>query len=243
MIVDAEFNEIEEPGDELDLSEDDSLPWLESDEDDNRAGELDTKQLIGFVAILLLILAAAVGLVYVFSNYNNGSEPIADGSTIEAPEGPYKERPDDAGGKEFPGTHDVAPGVGHGEAPEAQMADSTGAASGDGDLNVSMPAIEGGGAAIGSEKQAGANAPSDAANSGGVGVQLAAYSSRSRAQEGWQSLRAKSKALAGVKHRIVEGEIDIGTVYRLQAVAANRSEADALCRTLKNQGLDCQVKP
>ncbi|MEO1729178.1 MAG: SPOR domain-containing protein [Pseudomonadota bacterium] len=264
MIIDAEFNEIEDTGDELDLAEEDSLPWLESDDDHVQAGSVDTAQMVGLIAVLLAIGLIVVGGVYFFSNYNRGPVQVVDGSTIEAPEGPYKERPEEAGGKEFPGTNDVAPGVGQGKSPESQLADGTGAGSGEGNVNVAMPPIEGGGPALGSGSgsNAGSSANTSAAGAGssatdantssaaaspsaseGVGVQLAAYSSRARAEQGWRDLQRQSKALEGLKYRVVEGRIDIGTVYRLQAVAATRSEADALCRTLKGQGLDCQVKP
>ena len=75
-----------------------------------------------------------------------------------------------------------------------------------------------------------------------MGVQLAAYGSRERAEQGWADIARRSEALKGVAHRVVEGKVDAGTVYRLQAVAATRSEADALCAALKREGLDCQVK-
>jgi hypothetical protein len=242
VIVDAEFNEIEGEAGELDLTEDDGLPWLEADEEDDRAGGLDSRQLVAFVAILLLILVAVVALVYIVSNYNRGPAPVADGSTIEAPEGPYKERPDESGGKTFAGTGDVAPSVGQGETPESRLAN--GADAGDGDLNIAMPPIEGGGAAARNGQTESQNsAPKAATDTKGVGVQLAAYGSRARADKGWTELKRKSAALGKYKYRVVEGQIDIGTVYRLQAVTRNRSEAEALCRTLKAEGLDCQVKP
>jgi hypothetical protein len=76
----------------------------------------------------------------------------------------------------------------------------------------------------------------------GVGVQLAAYSTRARAEQGWSDLSRRTDALAGVKHRVVEGKVDIGTVYRLQAIAGDRTAANALCSALKSDGLDCQVK-
>ena len=48
--------------------------------------------------------------------------------------------------------------------------------------------------------------------------------------------------LHDVKHRIVEGQADIGRVYRLQAVRASRKEARLLCRELQALGAACQVK-
>ena len=46
-----------------------------------------------------------------------------------------------------------------------------------------------------------------------------------------------------MRYRIEEGVVDIGKVYRLQAVASDRAAADRLCAALKADGLDCQVKP
>jgi hypothetical protein len=45
-----------------------------------------------------------------------------------------------------------------------------------------------------------------------------------------------------MRYRIEEGVVDIGTVYRLQAVASDRAAADRLCANLKSDGIDCQVK-
>ena len=76
-----------------------------------------------------------------------------------------------------------------------------------------------------------------------VGVQLAAYRSRQRAEQGWNDIRRRTNALDGVRYRIEKGTVDIGTVYRLLAVASDRAAADRLCAALKADGLDCQVKP
>ena len=48
--------------------------------------------------------------------------------------------------------------------------------------------------------------------------------------------------LAELKHRVVQGEADIGTVYRLQAVTSDLAAAKKLCQDLKAAGLNCQVK-
>jgi len=73
-------------------------------------------------------------------------------------------------------------------------------------------------------------------------VQLAAYGTRTRAEQGWNDLSRRTDKLAGVKYRVVEGKVDIGTVYRLQAVAPDRATAEQLCAALKSDGLDCQIK-
>ncbi len=269
MIIEAEFEEVDGGNNdasdssrsELNLAEEDSLPWLEADEAEDQGGGVDTAQLVGFLSLLAAVLLVVVGLIWYVSSRADGPAMIADGSTIEAPDGPYKERPEDAGGKEFPGTGDVAPGVGEGLAPEGQLASSTSANAGAEDLNVAMPPIAGENGAAGSktvkaETGSGSKAASGSASAsgsdaaatqsgatGGVGVQLAAYTSKARAEEGWTELARRSQLLSGLNHRVVQGKIAMGTVYRLQAVTANRAAADQLCRGLKSEGMDCQVKP
>ena len=41
---------------------------------------------------------------------------------------------------------------------------------------------------------------------------------------------------------MIEGKADIGTVYRLQAIAADAAAARTLCGQLRSAGLACQVK-
>ena len=75
-----------------------------------------------------------------------------------------------------------------------------------------------------------------------LGVQVGAYSSREAAETGWSTLSARIESLQGRNHRVLQGTADSGTIYRLQALAGTASEAETLCRTIKSQGGDCQVK-
>jgi hypothetical protein len=234
-MVEAEYEELHEGENELDLPDTDNLPWLESDVEDDDAGGLDAAQLMGFAAGLLVLLAAVVGGVWYVSSRSGGEEIVADGSVIAAPAGPIKVRPENPGGKEFAGTGSVAPVVGEGGTRPAVVASKEPAPK------PSIATVESGKAATGTPAPKPATSPAPAAVSG-VGVQLAAYGTRARAEAGWADLSRRTDALAGVKHRVVEGKVDIGTVYRLQAVAATRAEAEALCGALKADGLDCQVK-
>jgi hypothetical protein len=239
-MVDAEYEELDGAEGELDLADMDNLPWLESDEDDAEAGGLDAGQIMLFAAGLVALLGAVVGGVWWVSNRASGDEAVADGSVIEAPAGPIKERPEDPGGKEFAGTGSVAPVVGEGGSRPAVVAEAP------------QPPLPGGTAGSKPTKPVPAAGPaataapaataSAAANVPGVGVQLAAYGTRARAEQGWSDISRRTDALAGVKYRVVEGKVDIGTVYRLQAVAGSRAEADRLCAALKADGVDCQVK-
>ena len=237
-----------EEANELELHDDESLPWLESDEYDDDAGTVDTARIIGFAALLLLLLALIIGGLWWLTNRNSGENAVADGSTIEAPAGDYKERPDDAGGKEFAGTGNVAPAVGQGETREGTIADGSAAKEEQSKIEDSPAANAGASFTNGNEKAGGdaakkseTAAPAQA-SAGGVGVQVGAFGSEARAKAGWNELRGQSTALNGVKYRIVKGTADIGTVYRLQAVTANAAAANQLCAKLKADGLPCQVK-
>lgn len=252
MIIEAEYQEVEDAAEaaeaELDLTEEESLPWLEADEDDDdgRSG-VDIAQIVGFALILAVVAGVILSALYYFTNRSGDDAPIADGSTIEAPEGPLRERPEDPGGREFAGTGDVAPVVGEGGTREGVMntdGDSGAAAEdGDGAAGGSSADASGNGSAQGAQGNAASAGAGNASSAGGVGVQLAAYTSRARAEQGWNDLSRRTNALDGVRYRIEQGQVDIGTVYRLQAVAADRAAADRLCAALKADGLDCQVKP
>ena len=105
--------------------EDERLPWLESGDEDEEDGGVDTGRIFGFVLLALLALGAFIGGIWWFGQRGADREVIADGSTIEAPPGPYKERPTDPGGKQFEGTGNLAPAVGEGERREGRLADNT----------------------------------------------------------------------------------------------------------------------
>ncbi|MFA7587192.1 MAG: SPOR domain-containing protein [Novosphingobium sp.] len=201
-----------------------SLPWLESgDEDDEDEG--GSARLIGVMVVGLVALAAIIGAIWWVSNRSGEGELVADGSTIRAPEEPYKHAPENPGGKTFAGTGDVAYVVSEGQTRPARLGQQPG--------TPVKPAAPTAAATPGVVAE-----PEDTS---GVGVQIGAYSTKATAEAGWQRLKVND-ALSGVRHRVVEGRADIGTVYRLQAVAADAAAAQALCNRLKASGIACQVK-
>ncbi|KUO54482.1 MAG: hypothetical protein APF82_07860 [Sphingomonadales bacterium BRH_c42] len=205
---------------ELALGGDGSLPWLDSGMEGEEAGGVDTGRIIAFTAIVVAVLALGIGALWWYSHRGAGEAIVADGSTIEAPKGPYKVRPADAGGKTFAGTGNIAPAVGEGQQRDARLARR----------DLPAPTID---------TRSTADKPVEA---DGVGVQIGAYGSRAAAEAGWVTLRNQTEVLADVRHRVVKGQADIGTVYRLQAVAGDLAAAMALCDALKANGLACQVK-
>ncbi|MCB2051647.1 MAG: SPOR domain-containing protein [Novosphingobium sp.] len=217
----------------LDFDDDDgALPWLESDDDLADEGP-DTARIVGFALFGLLALAAIIGGIWWASNRAGSSDVEPDGSVIAAPDGPYKVKPDDPGGKTFAGTGDASFKVGEGQETEGKVAavpapKPAPTPSETPETKLSPPVA--------------APAAPSPTSSTSIPVQVGAYSTKSQAEKGWSLLYGQHEALKGIKYRIVEGQADIGTVYRLQAMAPSVAAANSLCDRLKADGASCQVK-
>lgn len=221
---------IVDDADQLVLSDpDERLPWLESDDDAGDDG-VDSSRIVAFALVGLLTVAILVGLLWWFTRDRPNPDMVADGSTIEAPATPYKQKPAKPGGAEVDGTGDTSFAVAEGRNIEGRIAGEATPAP----TAAATPAID--------RQQAGATPSAAPAAAGGVGVQVGAYSSRAAAEAGWQQLAGRLAPLDGRSHRVIEGTADSGTIFRLQAVAGNVAEAEALCRSLRAAGGDCQVK-
>ncbi len=214
---------------ELDLDEDDRLPWLESAEGDYDDAGVDSARVFGFALAGIVALAALIGAIWWVGHRTPDPALVADGSTIAAPSEAYKEAPKNPGGKTFAGTGDTSYAVSQGK-------DSAGHLTGGG--AVPKPSVDTGTPAPRPGPVAAVAVPAG----GGVGVQVGAYGSQASAEAGWARLVGQSSALSGVSHRVVEGNADIGKVFRLQAVAGDDAAANALCGKLKAAGVACQVK-
>lgn len=205
--------------------EEERLPWLESSDDDAQddaeGGAMGQTLKLGVMALAALV--AIVGGIYWVTHRNPDPALVADGSLVQADKGPYKEAPKDPGGKTFDGTGDTSFAVSEGKNKPAQMALAS---------DAPKPATS----------AAGPGAAPASAN-GGVGVQVGAFSSKEAAEAGWTKLGGQAGgALSGVSHRVIAGQADNGTIYRLQAVAPDAVAAGALCSKLKGAGISCQVK-
>lgn len=213
--------------------EDERLPWLESaDEGDYDDEGSESSGMMKLVLMGLVALAVLVGAIWWATHRGPDPALTPDGSLVQADAQPYKEAPKDPGGKQFDGTGDSSFAVSEGQNRPAQL---DGADKG----AAPAPAASNANAAA----QPGVNVGQGAAPTGGVGVQVGAYSSKAAAEADWAKLVGQSKGvLSGVSHRVVSGNADNGTIYRLQAVAPDAAAASALCGKLKGAGLSCMVK-
>ena len=240
------FSPVQAGHDRLELGDDDRLPWLESADDIGDEG-VDSGRIVGFVLLALVALVMIVGTVWIASNRSAGPG-AADGSTLRADAGPYKVPPEQPGGKTFAGTGDTSFAVSEGETRSARIAGADpapAAAASVPTASASATAKPGFTQAPNAAPKPAAAAPASAAvapAAAGVGVQIGAYSSAADAEKGWTLLAGRNSVLSGLKHRVVEGRADIGTVFRLQAITADAAAANALCGKLKAAGQGCQVK-
>ena len=221
--VDLDNDGVIEPEELAFAQEDERLPWLEAD-DDADEGAVDTGRVITFVIGSLIVLGLIIGALWWAFRDRNGGDIVADGSTIHAVPGPYKTKPVNPGGSEAVGTGDTSFKVAQGQEVDSQVAEQ----------QAPRPSIDRNLPGTGP-------APAEAAASGGVGVQVGAYSSQDRAEAGWSTLSTRYPALSGVKHRVVQVTIDGSPIYRLQAVEGDARAAQSLCSTLSSQGADCRV--
>lgn len=221
---------------QLDLGEDDvRLPWLEGDDE-----EEEVRSGLGQSALLVVLGVLAIALILGSVLWLTRKKPetlVADGGTIAAPKEPYKVKPENPGGEVVAGTGDTSFAVAEGQRRQTKIGGDEQPAT-DATKNVKVaanPASEAGEPAA--KPSVAAPAPVK-----GVGVQVGAYASKEAAEAGWTTLKSQYSALSGVSHRVVQGQADIGTVYRLQAVPGDAAAARSLCAGMKSAGLSCQVK-
>ena len=206
--------------DGLNLDDNDRLPWLETA--DGYAAEANGSAMrtaLLAVAGLVLLAAIAGGLYWLQPGQAGG--PNGTGELIVAPKGNYKEKPADAGGKSFEGEGDSAFAASEGQKTGAVLAvPPTGAVT-------AKPATP----------TATTSAPANA-----VLVQLGAFGDSAKAETAWTGLNKRFGFLAGMNRKIAQANVEGGgTVFRLQAVTANSTEAQQLCAKLKAAGENCLI--
>ncbi|KLE33931.1 hypothetical protein AAW00_11940 [Aurantiacibacter luteus] len=213
---------------QLALADDDEqLPWLEADDYEDEGG-FDWR-IVVYALFGLAVVALLLGAVWYFTRDKADPELMPDGSTIEAPEEAYKERPENPGGAEVAGTGDQAFEVAEGQSTRGIIGD-------EGEVRPSIDRDQG-------EDAPAPDASATATASGSeVYVQIGAFGSRADADAAWATATSRYPALSGMRHRVLEGEVNGATVFRLQAVAASRDAGEATCRSIRNAGGDCYIR-
>ncbi|QTD55540.1 SPOR domain-containing protein [Parasphingorhabdus cellanae] len=205
--------------DSLDLDDDNRLPWLESAEDYDSEDEYSPLRVALFIGLGIALLAAIVGGIYWMQNRDGGGLS-GDGTLIAAQEGDYKVRPDDPQARQFEGEGDASFAASEGQETPGKLG--------------TAPPVE---API---KKAAPTAPSAP---GSAMIQLGAFSSTGQADSAWSGFSRRFADIGALPKKIVQGTVEGGTIYRLNAVAPNVSAAQKICNGLKAAGESCLVVP
>jgi hypothetical protein len=206
--------------DGLNLDDNDRLPWLETA--DGYAAETNGSPMrVAYLGVVgLVLLAAIVGGIYWFQSGQAGG-PNGTGELIVAPKSNYKQKPADAGGKSFEGEGDSAFAASEGQKTGAVLAVPPAGP------DMAQPATP---------------TATDKAPANAVLVQLGAFGDSAKAETAWTGLNKRFGFLAGMNRKIAQANVEGGgTVFRLQAVTANSTEAQQLCAKLRVAGENCLI--
>jgi hypothetical protein len=237
--------------DQMNLREEDRLPWLETVEPDD-ARTVGVGRVIALVLLGLALLAALIFAIYRLQN----RQAAGDGGLIAAQPGEYKVKPTDPGGLKVEGEGDSA------------IATSAGKGAGNGAIDLRgvperpvpgarvvatpVPREQGGRNAVAQVPASGGKlvaAPPVAVNRGaaaaGAGsgslVQLGAFPSEAVANSAWASFSKRFAYLAPLGKSVQPVAAGGKTLYRLRVNAGSANQAADICGRLRVAGESCFV--
>ena len=222
---------------EMELADEDRLPWLEAVEEDEEEGGPSIAKLVAAIVVGLAAIGIIVGGIFWLGN-RGGPDGGGDGELIAAPEGDYKVRPSDPGGMNVAGEGDTAFAASEGAQPKGNINPNAVP-----EQPVSRPAPQ---QQQQQQPQQRPQAPAaqprpatpTAPAAGGATIQLGAFSSQAGANRAWTGLAARFRYLAPLSHSVAAAQVGGRTVYRLRANGAGAAD---VCRRLRVAGEDCSV--
>jgi cell division protein FtsN len=242
-----------------------TLPWLgpasENFEEDADERMIPRSWLLGGLAAFLFLLAGLVGFIYFRVAKPDGADQVVTASNVDpdtlplitADKTPVRERPADPGGMKVDGADLKVMDVASGELPDEQTSLGQGT-----ETPVSRPALPEPSdpippAAKPTPPVVVAQAPAPkpvvvaktppkpaavaTSASGGIYLQLGAFSTRDRADAAWSTAKGKFASLGGLSRNVQEAG---PTKFRLRAgPVGSQDEARRICGELKAQGQAC----
>ena len=215
--------------------DEDRLPWLETVDDDYDDGP----SLARIILMVLLGLAVIAAAIFGYYWYQKHRGVDGNGELINAQEGDYKVKPDDAGGMNVTGEGDTA----------VATSDGQGGANGKIDLNTAPEAPVNGKKAAATPAPSGGGKTAVAAlpttsgtlKAGSAVVQLGSFPSEVAANTAWGSVSKKFGYLAGLGKSVQQANVGGHTVYRLRVNTGSTGQAQDICGKLKAGGQACFV--
>ncbi|HEX8484116.1 SPOR domain-containing protein [Sphingomonas sp.] len=237
--------------DEMNLREEDRLPWLETVEPDDNEG-VAAGRVIAFVLLGLVILAGLIFAIYRLQN----PTPAGDGQLIAAQEGDYKVKPNDPGGLKVEGEGDAAiaasagKGAGNGAidlrgVPERPVTGPrvvvTPAPRGEGGRNAVAQVPAPGGRLVAAAPVTASRTNAASATPSGSLVQLGAFPSEAVANAAWTSFSKRFAYLAPLGKSVQPVASGGRTLFRLRVNAGSANQAADICGRLRVAGESCFV--
>jgi hypothetical protein len=219
-----------EPEDELEVGDEDRLPWLEAVEEDEGGDGPSVAKLIAAIVIGLIAIGIIVGGAFWLGNRG---EPGANGEVIAAPEGEYKVRPDNPGGMNVSGEGDVASAASIGQQPQGNLNVN---AVAEPPVTTAPPAPVPQPPAPAPQPAPGPAHPAPQPAPSGPTIQLGAFSTQAAANGAWTALSGRFRYLAPLSHNVISAQVNGRTVFRLRA---NGADAAGICRRLQAAGEAC----
>jgi hypothetical protein len=241
--------------DEMELRDEDRLPWLEPAEDFDEEEGISPAKLAAFVIAGLVAIGIVIGGIYWWQG-RQASVAGGEGELIAAQEGDYKVKPDQPGGMAVEGKGDTQFATSAGEAPKGaidldalpeapvERAAPAPAAQPKAPVQAQAKGVakvpESGGRLAPKAPAAQPGAPARAA-AGGALIQLGAFSSEASANKAWERLSKRFVFLAPLGKSVASTEVSGATLYRLRANAGSSDQARDFCGRLKVGGENCIV--
>jgi len=216
--------------------DDQALPWLEAVDDEDGPRGISARKM--FVALLLVLAAAALVAGTMF--WLGRRDPVVSGAPelIKADPNPYKVKPEDPGGLDVAGDSETAYSTSAGEDPDATL-----------DVRklpqemqpVPEPSTEAPPKKI-PPNETKEPAPDEGTPAGPSGptIQLGAYASTIKADTAWTLLSSRFPEVAALKKTVVTATVKGKPFYRLRAVGSTE-QTRAACAALKAAGESCLV--
>jgi SPOR domain len=229
--------------DEIQLADEDRLPWLEAvEEDEGGEGGPSVAKLVAAIVIGLVAIGVIVGGLFWLGNRNQTGP---NGEVIAAPEGDYKQRPANPGGMNVQGEGETAYAASEGAQPQGNLNPNavperpvTAAPPAPAPAPAPHPAPAPVAIPPAPVPAHAAPTPTPAHAAGGATIQLGAFSSQASANGAWSALSGRFRYLAPLSHSVVSVQVGSRTLYRLRA---NGPDAASVCRRLEMAGEDCSL--
>ncbi len=234
---------------DMDLREEDRLPWLETVEPD----ETETVGIGRVIALVVLGLAVLAAIIFGIYKLQQRA-PTGDGQLIAAQEGDYKVKPDEPGGLKVKGEGDAAVATSAGKSgngaidlrgvPEAPVDGRRAVAAKKADAagrNAVAQVPASGGRLVAAAPIAPSRSGVAGSASGGSLVQLGAYPSEASANTAWTAFSKRFAYVATLGKSVQPVAAGGRTLYRLRVNAGSANQAADICGRLRVAGETCFV--